>query len=82
MPVFLNTKDADFDASFTAFLSNKRETTVEVDDTVAAIITDVRTRGDVAVIDLTAKFDHFDLTTETLAFTPTEIDAAIAKVEP
>ena len=82
MPVFLNTKDADFDASFTAFLSNKRETTVEVDDTVAAIITDVRTRGDVAVIDLTAKFDHFDLTTETLAFTPTEIDAAIAKVPP
>ena len=80
MPVFLNTKDADFDASFTAFLSNKRETTVEVDDTVAAIITDVRTRGDAAVIDLTAKFDHFDLTTETLAFTSTEIDAAIAKV--
>ncbi|MEH6361489.1 MAG: histidinol dehydrogenase, partial [Amylibacter sp.] len=27
-----------------------------------------------------AKFDHFDLTTETLAFTPTEIDAAIAEV--
>jgi len=80
MPVFLNTKDADFDASFTAFLSNKRETTVEVDDTVAAIITDVRTRGDAAVMDLTAKFDHFDLTTETLAFTSTEIDAAIAKV--
>jgi len=80
MPVFLNTKDADFNASFTAFLSNKRETTVEVDDTVAAIITDVRTRGDAAVMDLTAKFDHFDLTTETLAFTPADIDAAIAEV--
>ncbi len=80
MPVFLNTKDADFDASFTAFLSNKRETTVEVDDTVAAIITDVRTRGDAAVIDLTAKFDHFALTAETLAFTPAEIDVAIAEV--
>jgi len=80
MPVFLNTKDADFDASFTAFLANKRETTVEVDDTVAAIITDVRTRGDAAVIDLTAKFDHFALTAETLAFTPAEIDVAIAEV--
>ncbi len=80
MPVFLNTKDAGFDASFTTFLSNKRETTVEVDDTVAVIIDDVRKRGDAAVIDLTAKFDHFVLTPETLAFTPAEIDAAIAKV--
>jgi len=58
MPTYLNTKDADFEASFTTFLSNKRETTVEVDDTVAAIIADVRTRGDAAVIELTAKFDH------------------------
>jgi histidinol dehydrogenase len=80
MPVFLNTKDAEFEASFTGFLSNKRETTVEVDDTVAAIISDVRTRGDAAVIALTAKFDHLELTSETLAFTPDEIDTAIAKV--
>jgi histidinol dehydrogenase len=80
MPVFLNTKDAGFEADFTAFLSNKREITVEVDDTVAVIIADVRTRGDAAVIDLTAKFDQLELTPETLAFTPAEIDAAIAKV--
>ncbi|MBL4749750.1 MAG: histidinol dehydrogenase [Amylibacter sp.] len=80
MPAYLNTKDADFEASFAAFLSNKRESTVEVDDTVAAIIADVRTRGDAAVIELTAKFDHFELTPETLAFSPAEIDAAIAKV--
>lgn len=80
MPVYLNTKDAGFDASFTTFLSNKRETTVEVDDTVATILSDVRKHGDAAVIALTAKFDHFDLTPETLAFTPTEIDTAIAKV--
>ncbi len=80
MPVYLNTKDAGFDASFTTFLSNKRETTVEVDDTVATILSDVRKHGDAAVIALTAKFDHFDLTPETLAFTPKEIGAAIAKV--
>ena len=80
MPVFLNTKDADFNANFTSFLTNKRETTVEVDDTVVAIIDDVRKRGDAAVIDLTAKFDGFQLSPETLAFTPAEIDAAIAKV--
>lgn len=80
MPAFLNTKDADFDALFAAFLSGKRETTVAVDNTVAGIIKDVCKRGDAAVIDLTAKFDHFDLTPETLAFSPAEIDAAIAEV--
>jgi len=80
MPVFLNTKDADFEASFTAFLGNKRESAPEVDDTVAAIIQDVRARGDAAVIALTAKFDNLHLTPETLAFTPAEIDAAIADV--
>jgi len=80
MPIVLNIIDADFEASFTAFLNNKRETTVEVDDAVAAIISDVQTRGDDAVIELTAKFDGFDLTPETLAFTSAEIDAAIATV--
>jgi len=80
MPVFLNTKDADFNADFTSFLTNKRETTVEVDDIVVAIIDDVRKRGDAAVIDLTVKLDGFQLSPETLAFTPAEIDSAIAKV--
>jgi histidinol dehydrogenase len=80
MPVFLNTKDADFNADFTSFLTNKRETTVEVDDIVVAIIDEVRKRGDAAVIDLTVKLDGFQLSPETLAFTPAEIDAAIAKV--
>ncbi|MFK5996722.1 MAG: histidinol dehydrogenase [Rhodobacterales bacterium] len=80
MPVFLNTKDAGFEASFTTFIGNKREATPEVDDIVAAIIQDVRTRGDMAVIALTAKFDNLQLTPETLAFTPAEIDAAIVEV--
>lgn len=80
MPIVLNIKDADFEASFVTFLNNKRETTVEVDDVVASIIADVQSRGDDAVIELTSKFDGFDLTPETLAFTKTEIDAAIAKV--
>lgn len=80
MPFILNTNDADFEESFVAFLSNKRETTVEVDDVVAEIISDVQSRGDAAVIELTSKFDRFELTAETLAFTPAEIEAAIAEV--
>lgn len=80
MPQFLDTKDTDFDAAFAALLAAKREDSPDVDDTVAAIIADVRARGDAAVIELTAKFDRLELTPERLAFTPAEIAAAVATV--
>ncbi|MDA3888210.1 MAG: histidinol dehydrogenase [Allgaiera sp.] len=80
MPVFLNTLDAGFEAAFRDLLAAKREDAPDVDDIVAGIIADVRARGDRAVIELTAKFDRLELTPETLAFTPAEIDAECAKV--
>lgn len=82
MPVFLTTTDPDFETAFAALLGHKREEAEDVDQAVAAIIADVRTRGDQAVIDLTARFDRLDLTPETLAFTPAEIAAEIARVSP
>ncbi|MFN7052031.1 MAG: histidinol dehydrogenase [Gemmobacter sp.] len=82
MPQFLNTADADFEAAFTALLGMKREDSPDVDATVAAIIADVRARGDAAVIELTAKFDRLQLTPQTMAFTPGEIAAEVAKVSP
>lgn len=82
MPSFLNTKDADFEARFTALLGQKREDSPDVDDAVAAIIADVRARGDAAVLELTARFDKLVLTSETMAFTKAEIEAEIAKVAP
>ncbi|CUX81385.1 MAG: histidinol dehydrogenase HisD [Roseibaca calidilacus] len=80
MPVFLNASAPEFEAAFTALLSAKREEAVDVDDTVAAIIADVRARGDAAVIELTAKFDKLELTPDRLAFSPAEIAAEVAKV--
>ncbi|WP_417599550.1 histidinol dehydrogenase [Pararhodobacter oceanensis] len=80
MPHFLETSAPDFDARLTALLGMKREDSPEVDDTVAAIIADVRARGDAAVLELTAKFDRLELTPETLAFSEAEIDAACAQV--
>ncbi|MBT9247847.1 histidinol dehydrogenase [Gemmobacter fulvus] len=80
MPHFLTTQDAGFEAAFTALLGMKREDSPDVDATVAAIIADVRARGDAAVIELTAKFDRLELTPETLAFTAAEIAAEVAKV--
>ena len=80
MPVQLSTTAPGFEAAFAALLSAKREDAPDVDEAVAAIIADVRTRGDAAVIDLTARFDRLELTPGTLAFTAAEIDAAVAAV--
>ncbi len=80
MPVRLTTKDDDFESRFTTLLSAKREDCPDVDETVAGIIADVRTRGDAALIELTAKFDRLDLTPATLRFSAEEIEALVARV--
>ncbi|MFN4202405.1 MAG: histidinol dehydrogenase [Tabrizicola sp.] len=82
MPVFLTTTEPDFETAFLALLGQKREEAEDVDQAVAAIIADVRGRGDQAVIELTARFDRLTLTPETLAFSGAEIDAEIARVGP
>ncbi|SFC86171.1 histidinol dehydrogenase [Tropicimonas isoalkanivorans] len=80
MPQFLNTADADFEARFAAFLTTKREDAPDVDAAVAAIIDDVRARGDAAVIELTERFDRLALTPDRLAFSDDEIAAECARV--
>src|SRR5690606_13620510 len=59
---------------------SKREASVEVGDTVAAIISDVRARGDSALVELTNKFDKAGVTAQTLRFSEDEIEAAVARV--
>lgn len=82
MPLFFSTQDADFEQRFAALLAMKREEAEDVDQIVAAIIADVRARGDAAVIEMTQRFDRLALTPETLAFSAEEIAAECAKVSP
>jgi len=82
MPQLFKTTDDDFEDRFAALLSAKREDAPDVDEAVAGIIADVRERGDAALIELTAKYDRIELTSESLAFTQDEIAAEIAKVDP
>lgn len=82
MPQFLDTTAPGFEEAFTALLASKREDSPDVDAAVAAIIADVRARGDAALIELTRRFDGIELTPETLAFSPEEIEAEVAKVDP
>ena len=80
MPQFLDFDQPDFEQAFTALLSAKREDSPDVDDTVAEIIAQVRSKGDAAVIELTQKFDRITLTPDTLRITAAEVDAAVAEV--
>jgi histidinol dehydrogenase len=81
MPIRLDARAADFDARFAAFLGGKRESAVDVEQAVRAIIDDVAARGDAALIELTRKFDRIDIAPERLRVTPEEIDAAASSCD-
>ena len=74
--------DKDFAERFAALQSMKREQSVDVNEAVAAIIDDVRARGDAALIELTEKYDRQTLSAETLRISEAEIDAAVAACAP
>jgi histidinol dehydrogenase len=57
----LDARSADFADRFKALVNARREADQDVSRDVAAIIADVRARGDVALVEQTAKFDRFDL---------------------
>ncbi|MGZ9089885.1 MAG: histidinol dehydrogenase, partial [Rhodoplanes sp.] len=81
MAVWLNTADADFEDRFKALLAAKRETSADVNDTVAAIIARVRAERDSALIELTATYDGLDLAKAGIKITPAEIAQARAKID-
>ncbi|WCR09573.1 histidinol dehydrogenase [Paracoccus stylophorae] len=80
MPITLKTVDPDFEAGFVRMLSAKREGATDVNDSVAAIIADVRARGDAALCELTARFDRLDLPADRLRFSAAEIAEQTALV--
>ena len=78
----LDTQDPAFEPAFQRLLDAGRDTTTNVAAPVAAIIADVRARGDAALIEATERFDRFRPTPETLRVGADEIDAAVAGIPP
>ncbi len=72
MPVFLNSRNSDFEKNFKKLLSSKREDSLDVDLSVREIIEAVIENGDNALIDYTQKFDRISLTSDNLRFTESE----------
>src|SRR5579862_8995981 len=79
MSLRLDSKQSDFPLRFQALLEQKRETAADVDAIVRAIITDVRARGDSALVELTAKFDRVDLSKDGLRVSAADIETAAAE---
>jgi histidinol dehydrogenase len=59
MPHRLSTADAGFETAFAAFVAAERDPQPDLRDAVAAILADVRDRGDAALLDYTERFDRF-----------------------
>jgi histidinol dehydrogenase len=78
---FLDIRDTDFDTRFAAILSRGEETGREVEQTVLGIISDVRQRGDAALLELTRRFDRLEASSVAeLEVGESEIEAAFGRV--
>ena len=82
MPHRLHAADERFEEQFAAFLATKRESSPDVDAAVREIINDVIARGDQALIDLTRRFDHLELTPGTLRVSDEEVEQAWKQADP
>ncbi|MDB5718054.1 MAG: hisD [Sphingomonas bacterium] len=60
-PLRLSSADADFASAFATLVNARREADGDVSRDVAAIVADVRARGDAALADYTRRFDGHDL---------------------
>jgi len=76
----LDTRADGFESAFAALLADQRELSEDVTATVAAILADVRARGDEALAEYTARFDRVDLSRTAMAIGPDEVAAARAAV--
>jgi histidinol dehydrogenase len=77
MPVRLNRKSADFAERFASFLAMKREVSADIEAATRAIVEDVASRGDAALVEATRKFDRLEIDAKRLRVTPEEIEAAV-----
>jgi histidinol dehydrogenase len=82
MAMALDMQSADFEQRFAALLAAKRESSADVDAVAAAIIEDVRARGDEALAEHSLRFDRVDVAKLGLRIGAAEVEAAIAASEP
>lgn len=80
-PLRLSTADSQFEAAFKARLHWAEDTDAAIETSVAAILRDVQLRGDAAVLEYTARWDHVQAQTlAELELTQAELKAAFDSI--
>ena len=80
-PLRLSTADSQFEAAFQARLHWAADTDAAIETSVAAILRDVQQRGDAAVLDYTARWDHVQAdTVAELELTQAELKATFDSI--
>ncbi len=72
----LDSTQPDYYESLNALLSRETDTGDDVQNLVADILKNVKSRGNAALCEYTSKFDGWDCTPETLEITPAQMEAA------
>ena len=80
--ITLDAADPGFETAFAALVDSRREVDTDVATDVTAILSRVRAEGDGALIDLTQKFDRFDLDAEGWSISRDECAAAYTRLAP
>jgi len=78
VPRRLDSRSPDFAGAFAALIASKRAAEENVDAAAAAIVADVKKRGDAALLEYTARFDRMNLTAAGLRLPAERIDQAMA----
>jgi histidinol dehydrogenase len=80
-PLRLSTADSQFEADFKARLHWAADTDAAIETSVSAILQDVRQRGDVAVLEYTARWDHVQAQTmQELELSQSELKSAFDSI--
>jgi histidinol dehydrogenase len=80
--ITLDASDPGFEAAFAALVDDRREADADVASDVTAILSRVRREADAALIDLTQRFDGFDLDAEGWSISRDECATAYADLAP
>lgn len=80
--ITLDASDPGFESAFTALVEARREADADVASDVAAILSRVRAEGDAALIDLTERFDKFDLNSMGWSISRDECATAYTRLAP
>lgn len=76
----LNTSHENFDSSLQSLLSSSDEPDQLVVDTVSKVIADIRSRGDVALLEYTNQFDRRTAKLEDLEISKQALDSALKRI--